>query len=799
MNAENSPRPINDVTSKASSLPLADSRRWRLGLGVVAMLLAGLALVTPLLAHEVATRVGLLLVLAAVVEFAHGLRRSTPAGRRAAWSGGAITLAMGLLLLSSPLFVSGALVLLLAGWFGLDGARYLVGAFHHKGAQRSATLWVFAGLGNLLICATLFALRNWVMGWTVALAGALRIFGTASNIFLWPVFSVGEAGETVVRDLGLPDDPEVQMLAARLTTEESARASIDWGWIAGFIATLFSIHVARMGFDRTFLGVMSPGFAVLGDLFIALLLAFLIVIPARVASIRLAGPFERRAWAWLLSVPHEKRGWMRRTALAVLTRRLRVSIWLRQVRYSLGAALRLGLQIGLPLAAIIAATVPVWGISWYFDTENWAAGIWNSWAEERTDTWREAMVRALAKREPAADPARAFDVSPPGVVAGGDFSFLVIGDTGEGDASQHSLRAQFLEVVRRDEVKFVVISSDVVYPTGAMRDYERNFWLPFMGTTKPVYAIPGNHDWYDALEGFTASFFEPAAARIALRARVDVDNGITSTTEGRIEELILQATRLGREYGVTTQLQQAPFFQFQTESFALFAVDTGVARRVDPTQGEWLRRALDAARGKLKMAILGHPFYAGGDYLAPDGSDFAALHALLREHDVAIVMAGDTHDFEYYAEKQPDSSTVVHHFVNGGGGAYLSFGTSLAWPAKPASDVWAFYPAKAQVVAKIEATSPRWKRPAWWWTKHCGAWPFSAEWLSAAFDVNVAPFYQSFVEISVEPSQGRVRVVPYGIHGRLRWSDMQAAEGTPPRDATPDTFVEWTVALPPRS
>ncbi len=58
----------------------------------------------------------------------------------------------------------------------------------------------------------------------------------------------------------------------------------------------------------------------------------------------------------------------------------------------------------------------------------------------------------------------------------------------------------------------MVISSDVIYPTGSMKNYEANFWLPFKGFEKPVYAIPGNHDWYDALEGFAATFFVPEAA-----------------------------------------------------------------------------------------------------------------------------------------------------------------------------------------------------------------------------------------------------------------------------------------------
>ena len=93
-------------------------------------------------------------------------------------------------------------------------------------------------------------------------------------------------------------------------------------------------------------------------------------------------------------------------------------------------------------------------------------------------------------------------------------------------------------------MRFVVISSDVVYPTGAMRDYELRFWLPFKGVTKPVFAIPGNHDWYDALEAFVATFFDPRAARAAMRARIEVDNRLTGTTDATVERLIAEAARL---------------------------------------------------------------------------------------------------------------------------------------------------------------------------------------------------------------------------------------------------------------
>src|SRR5206468_1739164 len=105
-----------------------------------------------------------------------------------------------------------------------------------------------------------------------------------------------------------------------------------------------------------------------------------------------------------------------------------------------------------------------------------------------------------------------------------------------------------------------------------------------------------------------------------------------------------------------------------------------------------------------------------------------------------------------------------------------------AWPASPALPEWAFYPSTAALTAKIDFHTPRWKWPFWVWTKRFGAWPFSVEWLSAAFDYNVAPFFQSFVEVRVEPSAGRVRMLLWGVHGRLRWVDLQASPRWRPAD-----------------
>jgi hypothetical protein len=127
----------------------------------------------------------------------------------------------------------------------------------------------------------------------------------------------------------------------------------------------------------------------------------------------------------------------------------------------------------------------------------------------RTDAWREQMTTAVRQHYTNKDipEESVFTVQPEGLdPQSRRFSFLVIGDPGEGDASQHVLRDQYLLRDRADEMRFLLLSSDIVYPSGAMSDYERKFYLPFKGMTKPIYALPGNHDWHDELEGFTANF-----------------------------------------------------------------------------------------------------------------------------------------------------------------------------------------------------------------------------------------------------------------------------------------------------
>jgi hypothetical protein len=121
--------------------------------------------------------------------------------------------------------------------------------------------------------------------------------------------------------------------------------------------------------------------------------------------------------------------------------RLRRSVARDLENNTLPGALRQLIRAGLPITAVLIAVHPIWGFSWYFNSENWATAVWQKIAESRVDEWREAMIDAAVRARGASSITApgVFDVTVDGI-GSGDFSFLVIGDPGEGDSSQHALR-----------------------------------------------------------------------------------------------------------------------------------------------------------------------------------------------------------------------------------------------------------------------------------------------------------------------------------------------------------------------
>ncbi len=778
-----------------SILPKGSPRRQQWLFALLCFYFAFLAFKAPTQHVLVSKYVGGWLLLTAVLVFVQAFQRAAAADRNSARISALITFLIGLLYVSAAWLRDTAIIWFVAVFFLIDGIYRAQLYRKHRLETKGAIRHLLAALADVFVALGIFFFRGESLQWLVSMSGALRIAGMGIEILGSKPGVPEEIAVDIHSALQLPDTKAMHDITDRISREEQQRAPIDRGWIVAFVLLLFFMHLGRMGFDRSASGMLSPAVALIGDLVIALIIAFFLVLPMLSTLRGVSRPLERTLWKWVLQVPAAGRRWYdpRHVVQRWLELRLRLAIRSRRAGYSLPTAIRSGLQTGLPFAALLATIVPVFGMSWYFDTENWAAGIWDGWSAARTDIWRTAMVEAVEPNPHAGS----FRLQPAGVSDSADFSFVIIGDPGEGDASQYILHDQVVKVSQQPDVKFVVISSDVVYPDGAMKDYEKNFWLPFHGVTKPMYAIPGNHDWYDALDGFAATFFTPDAAHKAMHARRDVDLKITSTTERSIEQMIAKASSLRQAYQVPTGYQQSPYFQVQTRDFAFITVETGVLRRIDEVQMQWLKAALEASRGKFIFVLLGHPFYAIGEYQGSMNPDFEALHALLRQYGARVIMAGDTHDLEYYQEplRGQDSGRVIHHFVNGGGGAYLSLGAALRPKDQMPEKVWAHYPARAPLVEKIERHTGWAKRPFWQWTKQYNGWPFSAEWLSAAFDYNVSPFFQSFVEVRVERSRRQVRLLAYSQSGPLTWGELEKSEGVKPPGVSDSAQVEWIIPM----
>ena len=284
-------------------------------------------------------------------------------------------------------------------------------------------------------------------------------------------------------------------------------------------------------------------------------------------------------------------------------------------------------------------------------------------------------------------------------------SFLVMGDTGEQDASQYAL-APVLSGAASDgaaagsaetvEPDFLVIASDVIYPAGDANEYVNGFYVPYRSFEKPIYALPGNHDWYDGLDGFMYHFCgaEPLPPEHFRATEIR-----PSTRLARVlwrgadlpKRQLLSAWRDSRKWGrdATKAVQPAPYFAIELRDLLLVCIDTGVIGTIDEEQALWLVKTSN--RPKRKILLTGKPIYVNGAYHPgditwqrereeddpDDPRRFATVDEIVREPGFGYLAAigGDVHNYQRYPirlREEDGSTRTIHYLVSGGGGAYLS-------------------------------------------------------------------------------------------------------------------------------
>ena len=246
-------------------------------------------------------------------------------------------------------------------------------------------------------------------------------------------------------------------------------------------------------------------------------------------------------------------------------------------------------------------------------------------------------------------------------------SFVLAGDTGEGDMSQY-VTIPLLDRLSA-QTDFMVIASDVIYPAGGAETYVRNFYDAYDGYGRPIYAVPGNHDWYDGLSGFMfhlcgVETVPPMPAGSLLR-RLVWHRPPKLSARQRSD---LRARRDARP----ASGQPAPYWLLDTGPLQLVGIDTGITGEIDRDQAAWLRR-VSAASPKPKILITGKPLYVDGRRHpgAIEGEPRRSVDDVVRDPACNYVAAigGDIHNYQRYPVEV--GGRTIQYLVSGGGGAFM--------------------------------------------------------------------------------------------------------------------------------
>ena len=282
-----------------------------------------------------------------------------------------------------------------------------------------------------------------------------------------------------------------------------------------------------------------------------------------------------------------------------------------------------------------------------------------------------------------------------------DTSFVVVGDPGEQDASQFVVAPALEDAFakKQDGPSFMVICSDVIYPSGDVNDYVDGFYVPYEGVRvggapAPAYALPGNHDWYDGLTGFMWHFCQQSPLSTTVYG--GPEDGLV---EWVFRLLWRRPSKLRPQLGLEDRrsarfpngpLQHSPYFAIDTKHLRVVCIDTGITGEVDAEQARWLLEVSadgdDETPARPKLLLTGKPLLVDrvwkrgkfADTVTDGTHEFDTVDSIVRHsaHGYVAAIGGDIHNFQHY--ELPAGEESFHYIVSGGGGAYTSATHQLA-------------------------------------------------------------------------------------------------------------------------
>ena len=286
--------------------------------------------------------------------------------------------------------------------------------------------------------------------------------------------------------------------------------------------------------------------------------------------------------------------------------------------------------------------------------------------DDPTDAIRARWV--ASQRERGVDPEFRVDRSD----LGDTYSCIVMGDTGEGDHSQYAVVPGLLKASAG--TAFLTVLSDVIYPIGNTNEYVDKFFRPYKDYDAPIYALPGNHDWYDGLGGFMRHFCDadtlPDERLPGRGVRARLRDLLWRKPSALLPDTLDRCRDL-RPAPTQRATLPAPYWTIDTPSVRFVAIDTGIRGNIDGEQGDWLRR-VSTDDPRPKILLTGKPLYVDDEHHPGlvAGRDFT-VDDVVRDPAANYVAAigGDIHNYQHYPVRVDDRT--IHYVVSGGGGAFM--------------------------------------------------------------------------------------------------------------------------------
>ena len=283
----------------------------------------------------------------------------------------------------------------------------------------------------------------------------------------------------------------------------------------------------------------------------------------------------------------------------------------------------------------------------------------------------------------------------------GDTCFIVLGDTGEQDASQFVVCPALSKAVRDHQPGFVLIMSDVIYPAGDVDDYRDGLYRPYRSedpnfrVAAPLLALPGNHDWYDGLAGFMYHF----CGRDRLPPEAYAPGFSLRSLYGRLFRILWRRAgepgRETRELRALSPPTRAPspsqqaieqpgsYYAIRTAHLMIITIDTGIDGTIDQDQWDWL--SMVSAEPVPKILLTGKPLvvnaalepcWVGGR--PKRGEHRPSVWDLINDpaNSYVATIGGDAHNFQCYSPKESlqrggEAGVPQLHLVAGCGGAFM--------------------------------------------------------------------------------------------------------------------------------